>query len=139
MVDIYWAAPLHEKSVQAANGRAVYMFRKEGYNVYLPQEHGVVEEVLKQFDNDKTKAKPYFYKLDVIAMNRCDVCIVYHSRKEAPSEGQLFEMGYMKGQGKPIIVINESEWDFGLMIEYGADFYCNSIEEALAFMKNEGF
>ena len=139
MVDIYWAAPLHDVEDRERNTKAASAFRAAGHNVYMPQEHGVWEQCLKNFNGDKQMTRSYFYHLDIIAMNRSNICVVYHSRKTGPSEGQLFEMGYMKAQGKVVILINEVGWDFNLMPEFGADFYCESVEEAIAFMQAEGF
>lgn len=139
MVNIYWAAPLHDEDDRIHNTAAATLFRNAGHNVYMPQEHGVWEQCLSNFNGDKRATRSYFYRLDTIAMNRCNVCIVYHNRTCGPSEGQLFEMGYMKAQGKVVILINRSGWEFNLMPEFGADFYCESVEEALEFMKSEGF
>lgn len=124
---IYFASPLHDKEDRDYNTQYVSDLRSYGYLVYLPQEHGVWEDLLKQFNNDEVKTRKYCYKNDIIAMQRSDMCIAMAGnllKKRAPSEGMLWEMGYMTACNKPVLLLNpDGQWKYNLMPEFGSTMF----------------
>lgn len=142
MSKIYWAAPLHDAEDRVRNDKYVAMLRKDGHQVYVPHEHGVWEEVLSQFGGDAGKVRRHFYELDLKAMRAADVCIACagdHEHPRGPSEGMLWEMGYMSADNKTVILFNEnSYWDYNLMPEFGSIVF-KEFDEVLNFLKDEEF
>lgn len=142
MSKIYWAAPLHDASDRARNDKYVAMLRKDGHQVYVPHEHGVWEEVMEQFGGDATKTRRHFYTLDLKAMREADICVACAGNIEnprGPSEGMLWEMGYMSADNKTVILFNEGNyWDFNLMPEFGSLVF-NNFDDVLNFLKEEEF
>lgn len=121
---IYFAAPLHKEEDKARNEALVKSLREAGYEVYLPQEHGVWETLVHPGASETTVRK-YCYNMDMDAMKKCDTCIVCCGDKQhprAPSEGAMFEMGWMKGANKTVLLYNEGNyWRYNLMPQFGAD------------------
>lgn len=135
---IYWAAPLHDESDQKRNIKYVNRLRAAGFPVYLPQEHGVWEE----FPNPE-EIRPHLYKMDLKAMSEADICIACFGDKEhprEPSEGGMFEMGWMKGANKTVYLYNEDNyWRFNLMPEFGCDEMFSDFEKLLLRLETELF
>lgn len=142
MSKIYWAAPLHDASDRARNDKYVAMLRKEGHQVYVPHEHGVWEETLGRFGGDVVKTRQHFYKLDIKAMREADVCVACagdldHPR--GPSEGMLWEMGYMSADNKTVILFNQDNYhEYNLMPEFGSIVF-SKFDDVLDFLKEEEF
>lgn len=143
MSKIYWAAPLHDPKDRERNAKYVSMLRERGHEVYVPQEHGVWEEMLGQFNNDEKAVRSYLYKLDMKAMKDADTCIACCGDMETPrgpSEGMLWEMGWMKGNNKVVILFNEEDyWRYNLMPQFGSDFVFNHFDDILKFLDMEAF
>ena len=57
MSKIYWAAPLHDEEDRKRNAIYVQKLRANGHIVYVPQEHGIWEQTLNQFDGDVQKTR----------------------------------------------------------------------------------
>jgi nucleoside 2-deoxyribosyltransferase len=142
MKKIYWASSLHDKIEQERNRREVAKLRTAGYLVYLPQEHGIWEDMVHE---ERTK-DPFRKEADIIkavrmklfiedrdAIDDCDWLISYIDR--SPSEGTLWEMGYAHGLDVPQVIVNACEWDLNLMPEFGAEAMVTSTEEAISFIK----
>lgn len=142
MAKIYWAAPLHDESDRNRNDKYVAMLRKDGHQVYVPHEHGVWEETLNKFGGDATKTRMHFFKLDLKAMREADVCVACagdHDHPRGPSEGMLWEMGYMAADNKTVILFNEDGyWDYNLMPEFGSTVF-TSFDGVLDYLKDEEF
>lgn len=139
MRKIYFAAPLHDPADQARNARAVELLRKQGYEVYLPQEHGVWEDLLSRFNNDAKATRMHLYKMDLHAMQQADCCVAYVDRDKGPSEGMLWEMGYMTGDHKPVFLVNPlRRHRYNLMPEFGSMQF-GSLEELLLHLEREDF
>ena len=50
----------------------------------------------------------------------------------------MWEMGWMKGNNKTIIIFNEDfYWDYNLMPQFGADLYCKTFDEVLDILTSE--
>lgn len=142
MSKIYWAAPLHDQSDRDRNDLYVAMLRKDGHQVYVPHEHGVWEETLGRFGGDVTKTRMHFYKLDLKAMREADICVACagdHNHPRGPSEGMLWEMGYMSADNKTVLLFNEDGyWDYNLMPEFGSTVF-TSFDGLLDYLKGEEF
>ncbi len=143
MANIYWAAPLHDKQDQVRNAKYVNILRSAGHKVYVPQEHGVWEEMLGQFNNDEKAVRKHLYELDLKAMRDADTCIACCGDKEhprGPSEGMLWEMGWMKGNNKTVILFNEDNyWRYNLMPQFGSDFVFDNFDDIINFLSREAF
>lgn len=143
MRKIYWAAPLHDAEDRARNDKYVAMLRKEGYQVYVPQEHGVWEDMLGAFNNDEKAVREYLFKLDLQAMSEADTCIACCGDEEhprGPSEGMLWEMGWMTAAHKNVFLFNEDNyWRFNLMPQFGSTRVCSNFEVLLSFLREESF
>ena len=74
MRTIYWAAPLHDATDQARNEKYVKLLRTAGHSVYVPQEHGVWEDLVSK-GATREEVRAHLYKLDLNAMRNCDTCI----------------------------------------------------------------
>ena len=142
MSKIYWAAPLHDESDRQRNAKYVQMLRSEGHTVYVPQEHGVWEEVMDKFGGDATKTRMHFYELDLKACKEADICIACASDLTNPrgsSEGMIWEMGFMAGCQKTVLLFNENAyWDYNLMPEFGSKMFTN-FDDILDYLKEEEF
>lgn len=139
MLRIYFAAPLHDKEDQKRNKKWVYDLRTEGYEVYLPQEHGVWEELLPRFGNDEVAVRSYLYKQDLFAMAKADICVAAVDREKGPSEGMLWEMGWMAGNNKPVFLLNPGgKHRYNLMPQFGATMF-SDWHTLLEYLKEEDF
>ena len=142
MSKIYWAAPLHDESDRARNAKYVQMLRNEGHVVYVPQEHGVWEEVMDKFGGDANKTRRHFYELDLKACKEADICIACAGNLEnprEPSEGMIWEMGFMAGCQKTVLLFNENAyWDYNLMPEFGSRMFTN-FDDILDYLRDEEF
>lgn len=140
MRTIYWAAPLHDATDQARNEKYVKLLRTAGHSVYVPQEHGIWEDLVSK-GATREEVRAHLYKLDLNAMRNCDTCIACCGdlkTPRGPSEGMMWEMGWMKGNNKTVILFNEDfYWDYNLMPQFGADFYCKSFDEVLNILTSE--
>lgn len=119
---IYYAAPLHSPIDLEKNKCNVQILRKMGFTIYLPQEHGVWEDLLKRFHGNEIMTRKFCYKNDLIAMQNSSMCIA-HVSDRPPSEGMLWEMGYMAGCNKPVLLVNDKGWKYNLMPEYGSTVF----------------
>lgn len=126
---IYFAAPLHDPDDQRRNMVIIGKLRECGYEVYAPQEHGKWEDLVSKFGG-KDVTRRYLYTMDIHAMQRADCCVAYVDRDKGPSEGMLWEMGYMSGCNKPVFLLNPGfKHGYNLMPEFGS--MCFDTENAL--------
>lgn len=143
MRKIYWAAPLHEQKDRERNAFYVQRLRDAGYQVYVPQEHGVWEEMLAQFNNDERAVREHLFKLDLQAMKEADTCIACCGDAKdprEPSEGMLWEMGWMTAAHKNVFLFNENNyWRFNLMPQFGSTQVFTNFDTLLEFLKGESF
>lgn len=142
MSKIYWAAPLHDTRDRNRNDKYVAQLRQEGHKVYAPQEHGIWEDVIEAFGGDVVKTRKHFFQLDLKAMREADICIACAGDMldpREPSEGMLWEMGYMSADNKTVILFNDcGYWDFNLMPEFGSMVF-TQFDDILDFLKEEEF
>lgn len=124
MLNIYFAAPLHDAEDQRKNAIWTEDLRIRGHKVYLPQEHGVWEDLLSQFDNDPTLVRRYLFKQDLYAMQKAQCIVAAVDRDKGPSEGMLWEMGWAHGANKPVFLFNpHGRHRYNLMPQFGATMF----------------
>lgn len=120
--------------------REASKLRRLGFIVYIPQEHGIWEEMVNEergrdpSSNEATIVRRVREKLfiaDKIAVDECNFVVAYVDRH--PSEGTLWEMGYAVGKGKEVVLINACDWKFNLMPEFGS-YMCESTEQAIGYL-----
>lgn len=142
---IYWAASLHDPYEQERNRREVAKLRASGYSVYMPQEHGVWEQMVEEERGKDPSRKEIdiiyqvrarLYVEDKVAIDRCDIVVAYIDRN--PSEGTLWEMGYAVGKGRCVVLINACNWQFNLMPEFGSHLV-STTEEAIEYLEGSEF
>ena len=138
MRKIYFAAPLHDEGDQKRNKVVIEKLRAQEYEVYAPQEHGVWEDLVSKLGG-KDVTRRYLYNMDLHAMQRADCCVAYVDREQGPSEGMLWEMGYMAGCNKPVFLINPGfKHGYNLMPEFGSMMF-DSVDAAIQHMAEEDF
>lgn len=138
---IYFAGPLHREEDRRRNEKLVAALRMHGHNVYLPQEHGVWEDLVGDMGDEDTVRK-LLYGMDMDAMRMCDTCIVCcgdAADPRAPSEGAMFEMGWMKAANKTVLLYNEKNyWHYNLMPQFGADMVFDDWDSLIKFLAMQG-
>lgn len=142
MSKIYWAAPLHDAKDQKRNKMYVSQLRKAGHTVYVPQEHGVWEDMLGEFNNDEKAVRSHLYQLDLKAMKEADLCVACCGNLQdtrGPSEGMLWEMGWFTAANKTVILFNEDNyWRYNLMPQFGS-IMLTDFKRVLEFLEGEEF
>ena len=117
MGSIYLAAPLSREEDRERNRQFAEKLRLLGYDVILPQEFGVIPK-----GNTDVGLRRLLLKKDFDAMDEAEVCIGYMDRKGGPSEGMIFEMGYMYAQGKPVALLNpHNVYKYGSILAYATE------------------
>lgn len=135
---IYFAAPLHDPEDQKRNAAVIAKLRDCDYEVYAPQEHGKWEDLVSKFGG-KDVTRRYLYTMDLHAMQRADCCVAYVDRDKGPSEGMLWEMGYMVGCNKPVFLLNPGfKHGYNLMPEFGSMCF-DSCDALLQHLQEEDF
>lgn len=135
---IYFAAPLHDDSDQEQNRVVIDALRACGFKVYAPQEHGKWEDLVAKFGG-KDVTRRYLYTMDLHAMQKADCCVAYVDRPKGPSEGMLWEMGYMAGCNKPVYLLNPGfTHGYNLMPEFGSMCF-DSLASLIEHLREEDF
>lgn len=138
MRKIYFAAPLHADDDQTRNKIVIEKLRAQGYEVYAPQEHGKWEDLVSKLGG-KDVTRRYLFNMDLHAMQRADCCVAYVEREKGPSEGMLWEMGYMSGCNKPVFLINPGfKHGYNLMPEFGSMCF-DSTDAVIEHLAEEDF
>lgn len=142
MCKIYWAAPLHDEKDQKRNMEYVDKLRSKGYLVYVPQEHGVWEDLVKKYGKSEDAVREHLFKLDLHAMREADMCIACCGDLKdprGPSEGMLWEMGWMTAAHKNVLLFNENNyWRYNLMPQFGSLMF-DDFDKLLSFLDEEEF
>lgn len=142
MRKIYWAAPLHDEKDQKRNMEYVDKLRSKGYLVYVPQEHGVWEDLVKKYGKGEDAVREHLFKLDLQAMREADMCIACCGDLKdprGPSEGMLWEMGWMTAAHKNVLLFNENNyWRYNLMPQFGSLMF-DDFDKLLSFLDEEEF
>lgn len=90
MARIYFAAPLFCKAERDFNEHVTGILRKNGHEVFLPQECGGSKDTKALFD------------ADIEAIDSCDVLLLVMDGR-VPDEGATFELGYAYAKGKTCV------------------------------------
>lgn len=133
-MNIYFAAPLHDDKDKYQNLYIVKILRGQGHKVYLPQEHGIWEELVEKYDSEEI-ARRMVRKMDFAAMRTADCCVAYQSRNRGPSEGMLWEMGWFSGANKQVYLLNTTNWEYNPMPEYGS-YVVHTIDDLIATLSD---
>lgn len=102
---IYIAGPLTDNNDAECNLFLYNFLANSGYHVFLPQKIGRNAVSNYPLNEDEKVLRRYaFYKSDIAAMNKCDICVANLHRE--CSSGTAFELGYMFAQQKACIILN---------------------------------
>ena len=82
------------------------------------------------------------YELDLKACKEADICIACagdRNHQRAPSEGMIWEMGFMAGCQKTVLLFNDQEyWDYNLMLEFGSKMFTD-FDDIIQYLAEEEF
>ena len=95
---IYFAAPLFSEAEREFNVKVTKELRKEGFDVFLPQEHSEMTE-MPDTDEKVRKLLTGFFTKDLEAIDGCDILLIVLDGR-VPDEGACFELGYAYARGK---------------------------------------
>ena len=95
---IYFAAPLFSEAEREFNVKVTKELRKEGFDVFLPQEHSESIEI-PDTDEKRRKLLTGFFTNDIEAIDGCDILLIVLDGR-VPDEGACFELGYAYARGK---------------------------------------
>ena len=98
MMRIYFAAPLFSEAERDFNARVTNELRKEGFDVFLPQENSEITEI-PDTDEKRRKLLTGFFTKDIEAIDGSDVLLIVLDGR-VPDEGACFELGYAYARGK---------------------------------------
>lgn len=126
---IYWAAPIHKQADADLNAAMIAVIRSWGYEVWSPQEAGIASVEAQQTGEPLEVVRKRYMKKDLSAMKTCDVCIAYLGHQREPSQGMLWEMGYMTACNKLVIIFNPVMVKYTLMAEFTADWVVTQLED----------
>lgn len=128
MIKVYWASSLHSKEIRENNELYAKELESYGYEVLLPQRHGVWEKMLAELKEAEPhlsdaecirRVKQKCIDMDMVDVEMCDICIINCPR--IPSEGAIFEASYCFAKGKPVYMLcpdDEIFRDINLMLTY---------------------
>lgn len=124
---IYLAAPIHQPQDFEANRALITELREWGFDVWSPQEAGIASEVALREKRDLAEVRREFLHKDLAAMKTCDICLAYVGRDREPSQGMLWELGYMTACNKLVIIYNPLPIKYTLMAQYTCDFEARTL------------
>lgn len=133
---IYLAAPIHKDEDAEKNANLILELRVKDYDVWSPQEAGIASDVAKRTGRSLDEVRKEFMKKDLAAMKTCDICVAYLGREREPSQGMLWEMGWMSANNKLVILFNPCHNKFTLMAQFTVDFEVDTLEELLRVLRD---
>ena len=95
---IYCAGPLFSQAEREFNEKVAKVLRKEGFDVFLPQENSSVDEI-PDTDEKRRRLMNGFFAKDIEAIESSDVLLIIMDGR-VPDEGACFELGYAYARGK---------------------------------------
>jgi len=131
---IFLAGPFFSEAEKRFNSKIIERLRKEGYDVWAPQEAPFLTEGL-------AKEKKRIFQIDTEHLSQADVVVAVLDGKDVDS-GTAFEIGLSHAQGKKIIGIKTDYRTFSkleeinLMIESSLDALCDSLDQLLQRLKD---
>lgn len=133
---IYLAAPIHQAADYENNVMLLKTLRKQGYDVWSPQEAGIATEEAQRTGQPLAEVRKKYMHKDLSAMKCCDICLAYLGRTREPSQGMLWEMGWFTAANKTVVIFNPHKNKFTLMAEFTADFYTEILEECIEILES---
>jgi nucleoside 2-deoxyribosyltransferase len=132
-LQIFLAAPLFNEAERDFNSKVAAALRKEGFGVWLAQEHKFVED-------HSIKEKRAIFSEDLDALRKSDLILAVLDGVDVDT-GVAFEMGFGYANGKPIVGLKTDHRLFSkvesinLMLEMPLYRLCKSIIEAIDVLK----
>ena len=102
MNKIYFAAPLFNEMELERNKKYTNIFRKWGYEVYLPQESAGLSAKIIANGKDKYEVSKNIFETDLNGIKWCDI-LVFFLDGRVPDEGACVELGMAYAWGKKCI------------------------------------
>lgn len=130
MAKIYFAAPLFCKAEKDFNAEVADILRKNGHEVFLPQEE------------PKKESTSEIFRCDLGAVDSCDV-LLFVMDGRVPDEGASFELGYAYAKGKTCVGLKTDErvserGGDNIMLKHSLEFgIAGSVPELIGML--EGF
>ena len=118
-------APEFRTSVNELTNR----LRESGYDVYAPLEHTV--ENAWDWPNDEWGLQ--IFRMDVEAINRCDIMVVLSWGRRMTTAGTSWEQGYAYGIGKKILFVEMNNEEQSLMCANGRYATVKGIDNAVSY------
>ena len=91
-------SPLFSEAEREFNVKVTKELRKEGFDVFLPQEHSESIDI-PDTDEKRRKLLTGFFTNDIEAIDGCDILLIVLDGR-VPDEGACFELGYAYARGK---------------------------------------
>lgn len=118
-------APEFRMSVNELTNR----LRENGYDVYAPLEHTV--ENAWDWPNDEWGLQ--IFRMDVEAINQCDIMVVLSWGRRMTTAGTSWEQGYAYGIGKKILFVEMNNEEQSLMCANGRYATVKGIDNAVSY------
>lgn len=118
-------APEFRTSVNELTNR----LRENGYDVYAPLEHTV--ENAWDWPNDEWGLQ--IFRMDVEAINHCDIMVVLSWGRRMTTAGTSWEQGYAYGIGKKILFVEMNNEEQSLMCANGRYATVKGIDNAVSY------
>lgn len=125
---IYIAGSVAPEYRSAVNEMANRL-REIGYDVYAPLEHTV--ENAWDWPNDEWGLQ--VFRMDVEAINQCDIMVVLSWGRRQTTAGTSWEQGYAYGIGKKILFVEMNDEEQSLMCANGRYATVRGIDEAVKY------
>lgn len=106
-----------------------HRLRENGYDVYAPLEHTV--ENAWDWPNDEWGLQ--IFRMDVEAINQCDIMVVLSWGRRMTTAGTSWEQGYAYGVGKKILFVEMNNEEQSLMCANGRYATVKGIENAVNY------
>lgn len=114
---------------RSAVNELVTKLREQGRDVYAPLEHTV--ENAWDWPNDEWGLQ--VFRMDVEAINQCDIVIVLSWGRRQTTAGTSWEHGYAYGIGKKILLVEMNDEEQSLMCANGRYATVKGIDEAVNY------
>lgn len=124
-------APEFRMSVNELTNR----LRERGYDVYAPLEHTV--ENAWDWPNDEWGLQ--IFRMDVEAINQCDIMVVLSWGRRMTTAGTSWEQGYAYGTGKKILFVEMNNEEQSLMCANGRYASVKGIDNAVSYPFHDMF
>jgi nucleoside 2-deoxyribosyltransferase len=132
---IFFSGPLFSEAERSYNASIAARLLKEGFEVWLPQEKGIVKK-------GTAPEKQYLFKEDLEGIRGSAVILAILDGTDVDA-GTAFELGYAHAIGKPLFGLKTDYRFFSpvenvnLMIEVAVRQIFRSLEEVIAALKSE--